>query len=39
LTQNMDMIGDIWTIDNNVYKAPNKMTVAHQIRERITIEP
>jgi hypothetical protein len=33
----MDRIGDIRTSDNNLKKAPIKMTIACQILERITI--
>jgi hypothetical protein len=33
----MDRIGDIEMSDNNINKVPNKMTIAHQIRERMTI--
>jgi hypothetical protein len=32
----VDNIGDIWTSNNKVEKAPNKMTIARWIRERIT---
>jgi hypothetical protein len=33
----MDMIGYIWESERKIDKAPNKMTIARQIRERITI--
>jgi hypothetical protein len=38
LTQNVDKIGDIWTSENYIDKAPNKMMTVHQIRERIIIK-
>jgi hypothetical protein len=37
LTQNMDMIGYIRASHNKIDKAPNKMTMACRIWERITI--
>jgi hypothetical protein len=33
----MNMIGYIWVSDSKIDKAPNKMTIARQIKERITI--
>jgi hypothetical protein len=37
LTQNVNMIGYIWASDSKIDKAPNKITIAYQIRERVTI--
>jgi hypothetical protein len=37
LTQNMDRIGYIGASDSKIDKAPNKITIACRIRERITI--
>jgi hypothetical protein len=34
----MDKIGYIWASDSKIDKAPNKMTIACQIRDKITIK-
>jgi hypothetical protein len=33
----MDRVGDIWTSDSRIDKAPNQMAIARRVRQGITI--